>query len=351
VRSSRRTSRRHWKTGIKPDTAATISSEQQEKTYFSFCTLRVYIFNRAKVLGKNVKREGGQAGMIKDFDYFAPRTLIEALTVLDKHKDEYKIIAGGQSLLILMRQGLVAPENLIDIYGIPELKYLKSDVKKGLLIGALTTHRTIETSALIDSKFRALAEMEHRLASRQTRNRGTIGGNICHGDPAGDPAPVLMAFGASVKLANLKSERTVSMEDFSLDYFETALQPGEMLVEIQIPTPVAHSGAAHTKFNIIESDMATVGVAVWVSLDEDARCSDVRIALGAAAPKPMRAKQAEDVLKGKKITEALLRKAGQAAAEEAEPVSDISASEDYRRELVKVLVPRVAKEALARARA
>jgi carbon-monoxide dehydrogenase medium subunit len=289
--------------------------------------------------------------VIKDFEYFAPRTLKEALTLLDRHRDDYKIIAGGQSLLILMRQGLVAPESLIDIYGISELSYVKSDGKKGLRIGSLTTHRAIETSALIKSKFGVLAEMEHRLASRQTRNRGTIGGNICHGDPAGDPAPVLMALGANVKLASAEGERTVTMDDFSLDYFETALQPGEMLTEIQIPAPVARSGAAYTKFNIIESDMATVGVAVWASLDEDERCRDVRIALGAAAPKPMRAREAEAVLKGKKITKALLRKAGQAAAEEAEPVSDISASEDYRRELVKVLVPRVAEKALAEAKA
>ena len=161
--------------------------------------------------------------MIKDFDYFSPKTLKEALTLLDRYRDEYKIIAGGQSLLILMRQGLVAPENLIDIYGISELKYIKSDGKKGIRIGALTTHREVEKSELLNDGFRVLPEMEHRLASIQTRNRGTLAGNICHGDPAGDPAPVLMALGARLKLANVKRERTVSMEEFSIDYFETVL--------------------------------------------------------------------------------------------------------------------------------
>jgi aerobic carbon-monoxide dehydrogenase medium subunit len=287
--------------------------------------------------------------MIKDFKYLNPKTLKEALTMLDKHNDDYKIIAGGQSLLILMRQGLVAPEYLIDIYGIPELSYIKSDGKKGLKIGALTTHREIEKSGLVKGVFLVLAEMEHRLASIQTRNRGTIGGNICHGDPAGDPAPVLMALGARLKLSNVKRDRIVPVEDFSVDYFETLLEQGEMLTEIQLPALPALSGAAYTKFNIIESDMATVSVASWIAINKTGACQDVRIALGAAAAKPMRAKNAEAVLKGKKITDTLLKKAGDAASEEAEPVTDINASEDYRRDLIKVLVPRVTKEAISRA--
>ena len=141
------------------------------------------------------------------------------------------------------------------------------------------------------------------------------------------------------------------MDEFSIDYFETALKHGEILVEIQLPAPPPHTGAAYTKFNIIDSDMATVSVGSCVTLAADDTCSEIRIALGAAAPRPMRAKAAEALLKGKKITDALLKKAGQAASEEAEPVSDISASEEYRRELVKVLVARVTKEAMSRAKA
>ena len=289
--------------------------------------------------------------MIKDFEYFGPKTLKEALVLLDKYRDDYKIIAGGQSLLILMRQGLLTPENVIDIYGIKELDYIKSDGKKGLKIGALTTHREIEYSGLMQGSFKVLSEMEHLLSTPQTRNRGTIGGNISHGDPAGDPAPVLMALGANVKLASIDGERILNMEEFSIDYFETAMQHGEMLVEIQLPAPPPHTGAAYTKFNIIASDMATVSVGSCVTLAADDTCSEVRIALGAAAPRPMRAKAAEAILKGKKITDALLKKAGQAASEEAEPVSDISASEEYRRELVKVLTARVTKEAISRAKA
>jgi carbon-monoxide dehydrogenase medium subunit len=288
--------------------------------------------------------------MIRDFEYFAPKTLKEALPLLDKYRDEGKVIAGGQSLLILMRQGLVAPEYLIDIKGISELSYIKSDAKEGLRIGALTPHRAIEKSPVMKNGFAVLADMERRLASIQTRNWGTIGGNLCHGDPAGDPAPVLMALNATLRMASLGGERTVPAEDFTLDYFETALEPGELLTEIQVPVPPPHTGTAYTKFNIIESDLATVGVAVSITLgSSDGMCSDVRIGLGAVAPAPMRAKQAEEVLRGKKITDALLKEAGEIASTEAEPISDIQASEEYRRELVKVLVKRVGKEALAKA--
>lgn len=289
--------------------------------------------------------------MIKDFEYFAPKTLKEALTLLDKYRDECKIIAGGQSLLILMRQRLVTPEYLIDIKGISELNYITSDAKQGLKIGALATHRAIEKSAAMKNGFRVLGEMERRLASVQTRNWGTIGGNICHGDPAGDPVPVLIALKSTLKMASLKGERTMPVEDFTLDYFETALEPNELLTEIQVPLPLPHTGAAYTKFNIIESDAATVGVAVSLTLGSGSGiCEDVRIALGASAPTPIRAKKAEGVLHGNKITDNLLREAGVVASTEAEPISDIAASAEYRRELVRVLVARVGKEAFGRAK-
>jgi carbon-monoxide dehydrogenase medium subunit len=288
--------------------------------------------------------------MIKDFEHFAPKTLKEALTLLDKYQDDCKVICGGQSLLILMRQGLVAPKYMVDIKGLSELDYIKED-KDGLKIGALTTHRTIEKSAVIKKKYPVLVEMESRLASIQTRNWGTIGGNLCHGDPAGDPAVVLIALNATLTVTGSKGERSMPAEDFTLDYFEVALEPGELLTEIQIPPPPPRTGTVYTKFNIIESDLATVSVAVSMTLGSgNGVCQDVRIALGAAAPMAMRPKKAEALLKGKKITDALLAEAGEKAAAEAEPISDIQASEEYRRELVKVLVKRMGNEALARAK-
>jgi carbon-monoxide dehydrogenase medium subunit len=289
--------------------------------------------------------------MINDFEYVAPKTLHEALQLLDQYRDHYKIIAGGQSLLIMMRQGLIAPEVLIDIKGLSELDYIKSDNQKGLIIGALTTHRAIEKSPVIKTSFGVIAEMESRLASVQTRNWGSIGGNLCHGDPAGDLAPVLIALNATLTVAGMKGERNMLVEDFFLDYFETALEHGELLREIQIPALPPNTGVAYTKFNVIETEMATVGVAVSMTLaSKEGNCKDVRIVLGNAAPKPMRAKRAEEVLRGKKVTDSLLQEAGEIASTEGDPISDIHASAEYRQELIKVFVKRVAKEALSRAK-
>jgi len=289
--------------------------------------------------------------MINDFKYFAPKTLKEAFTLLDQYRDDYKVIAGGQSLLIMMRQGLIQPGHLIDIKGISELHYIQSDTQKGLRIGALTSHRTIEKSPVIKKSFGVIAEMEKRLASIQTRNWGSIGGNLCHGDPAGDPAPVLIALNATLTIASIKGERNLLVEDFFLNYFETALEYGELLTEIQIPAIPPNTGTAYIKFNVIESDMATVGVAVSITLSSKVgNCEDVRIALANVAPKPMRAKKAEELLRGKKITDNLLIKAGEMASTEVNPISDIHASVEYRQELTKVLVKRIGTEALSRAK-
>jgi len=288
--------------------------------------------------------------MINDFEYLAPKTLDEALAFLDKHQDECKVIAGGQSLLILMRHGLVAPAYLIDIKGVSGLSNIKFDQKEGLRIGALTTHRAVEKSLEIRQKYPVLSEMEQRLASIQTRNWGTIGGNLAHADPAGDPAPVLIALGAAVTMASTQGERTMPLEDFLLDYFETDLKPNELLTEIRVPPPAPHTGTVYSKFNVIESELGTVGVAVSITLSGgDRTCGDVRIALGGSGPRTLRAKGAEDVLRGKRITDDLLKAAGERAADEAEPISDINASEDYRKELLKVQVRRMAAEALSRA--
>lgn len=289
--------------------------------------------------------------MIRDFEYFTPETLAEAVALLDKFRDECKVIAGGQSLLGLMKQGLVAPKHLISLKGISALNYIHSDAKQGLKIGAMTTHRTIEKSPAMRNGFAVLADMERRLAPIQIRNWATIGGNLSLGDPALDPAPVLTALKATLKLAGVKGERTMPVEKFFLDYFKTALEPGELLTEIQVPAVPPHTGTAYAKFNLIQNDYATVGVAVSISLTpKSGTCDDVRIALGASAPRPMRAIKAEEVLRGKKATDSLLKEAGQVASGEAEPVSDIQASKEYRLDLIRILVARAGKEALEKAR-
>jgi carbon-monoxide dehydrogenase medium subunit len=289
--------------------------------------------------------------IIFDFEYFVPKTIEEALKLLSQYEEgECKVIAGGQSLIILMKQRLLMPKYLIDIKGISDLDYIKLDDKQGLKIGALATHRSIEKSPIIQNGFSVLAEMEQNISSVETRNWGTIGGNVSHGDPGGDPVPVLIALNAKLKMISLSGERTVDAEDFTFDYFETALRHDELLAEIQIPRIPPNTGVKFTKYSQIAGDYATASVAVLITLDKNEICDNVRIALGSVGIAPMRAKKAEEILKGKKISDDLLAEAGQIASEEASPTTDAEVSEEYKRELVKVLVKRVGREALARAK-
>jgi carbon-monoxide dehydrogenase medium subunit len=289
--------------------------------------------------------------MIADFEYFAPRTVKEALSLLAKYKDKAKIICGGQSMLVVMKQRLLTPEYVIDIKGISDLDYIKYDEKQGLRIGALTIHRAVEKSSVIQKHFRVLSEMEGNLATVQTRNWGTIGGNLCHGDPAGDPAAVFIALKARLKLAGSAGERTVDMEDFSKDYLEVALKPDEMLTEIQVPNPPPHTATAYEKLMVMKGDMGIVGAAVSLTLSgKDSLCKDARIALSNYSSIPVRAKKAEKELIGKTIDEGLLAKAGEIASKEASPPSDVHGSAEYRREMIKVFVRRVGLLTLEKAK-
>jgi len=289
--------------------------------------------------------------MIRDFNYLRASAVKEALDLLEQHKDDYKIICGGQSLLILMRQGLVAPEYLIDIKNVQELNYINFDRKNGLRIGATTTHRAVEKSPVIKKHYSVLVGMEENLASIQTRNWGTIGGNLAHGDPAGDPGPVFTALDATVKMANKERERTIPIEEFFIDYFETALEEGGLLLEVQIPVPPPKTATVYEKFNIIKNEQGIVSVAASITLDDDGlSCKDARIVLGAAAPAPKRAKEAEQMLRGQKLDEELLDKAGEKASEEADPVADIHATEAYRRSMIKALTGKMVKKAWEQAK-
>ena len=283
--------------------------------------------------------------MIHDFTYLKPGTLKEALSMLADHKDECKIICGGQSLLIIMRQGLLVTDYLIDIKGLDELNYITYDEKQGLRMGATTTHRTVEKSKLIKEKYPVLVAVEGKLASIQVRNWGTIGGNLAHGDSSGDLAPTLIALGATIKLSSAKGSRTIPLEEFYTGLFETALNKDELVVEVQVPFVRPRTATAYKKFNLIENDQGIVGVAATVEVDQSRVCKDARIVLSNAGVTPIVAKGAEKVLIGKKLNEALLAEAAEAVAKEADPVSDIHASEEFRRHLVKVLTKRIVKQA------
>jgi carbon-monoxide dehydrogenase medium subunit len=288
---------------------------------------------------------------MKDFEYMAPKTVREALSLLSQYQKETKIIAGGQSMLVIMRQGLLAPEYVIDIKALSELDYIEYDERNGLRIGALTTHRDIEKSPVIMKNFKVLSEMERNLATIQTRNWGTIGGNLCHGDPAGDPAPVFIVLNAKLKLVSQGQERLIEMEEFSKDMLEVDLKPGEMLSEIQIANPKPHTGIAQEKLMVMQGDAGIVGAAVSITLKSgNGICEDARIALSNAASVPLRAKEAEKRLIGKAITLPLLDEVGQVASQEADPPVDVHGSVEYRKEMIKVYVRRAAVKALERAK-
>jgi len=287
-----------------------------------------------------------------DFEYLAATTVEEALDMLSQHKDdEYRILAGGQSLNTAMKHRLIAPAFIIDIKNISELNYITFDEKQGLKIGAAATHRSLEKSPVVREKFPVLCEMEENVASVETRNWGTVAGDLCNADPAVDPGPPLIALDAKIKIASKGEERKVDAEAFAVDFFETVVQPGEMVTEIEIPALPPNSGAYFTKYSQIHGDYALASAAVLITLDsKKEKCMNARIGLGGVGTAPIRAIKAEEVLKGKKITDAVLAEAARVASEETSPISGIEASAEYKKELAGTLVKRVGKEALARAR-
>jgi carbon-monoxide dehydrogenase medium subunit len=309
---------------------------------------------REYIGSSNCKIKGVQAEMktiITNFEYLPAKTVEEALDLLSQHKDdECKIIAGGQSLITAMKHRLITPEYLIDIKGLSDLDYIEFDEKEGLKIGALTTHRSLEKSQIVRENYSVLCETEENVASVETRNWGTVVGDLCNADPAVDPAPPLIALDAKLKIASKGEERTVAAEEFAVDFFETVVQPDEMVTEIQVPVIPPNTGVYFTKYSQLLGDYALASVAVLITLDKKkAVCTNARIGLAAVSAAPIRAKKAEDVLKGKKITEALLAEAAEVVKTEINPITGIEGSEDYKRELAGTLLKRVGKVALERA--
>ena len=286
------------------------------------------------------------------FEYMPAKTVKEACELLSKYGEEAKILGGGQSLVNLMKQDFVRPSYIIDIKEISDLDYIRHDEKDGLRIGALTTHRSLETSTIVQDKFFMLAEMEHTLASVAVRNWGTLGGNLAHADPASDLAPTLMALGAEVTVTGSNAERVISLDDFFIGYFETALQPDELLTEIHVPNS-GQGGGIYSKFALRATDLAVVSVATHLIFDPDNsdQCKDARIVMGSVGPTPLRSKRGEDLLKGQTIDAALIEEAARLSAEDAQPTTDINGSEEYKREIVDVLVRRTLNEAKVRASA
>jgi len=288
---------------------------------------------------------------MKDFNYYAPKTVKEAVSTLAKLEGDGKIMCGGQSMLLLMKQNMLTPENVVDIKGVSELDYIKYDKGKGLAIGALTTHSDVEKSSVIKKNYPVLAEMEDNLAVVQTRNWGTIGGNACHGDPAADPPAVFIALNAKYRLVGPEGERIVDAEDFYKDYLEVDIAHDELLCEVQVPVIAANTGLAHGKLMAQKGDMGVVGAAALVTIDPSTGvCRDARIVLTNVASTPFRARSSEKVLIGKVIDEKLLEEAGKIASEEVNPPADVHGSEEYRKDMARIFLKRVTAQALERAK-
>jgi aerobic carbon-monoxide dehydrogenase medium subunit len=283
------------------------------------------------------------------FEYLRPKTIPEAITLLQQHGDDAKILSGGQSLIPMMKLRIARPAYLIDINRISGLSYIKEE--GGLLkIGGLTREAELEASPLVRSKYPILIDTTHVIADPQVRNLATVAGNLAHGDPANDHPATMIALGAQVVATGSGGERIIPIEEFFLSLFSTALQAGEILTEIRIPEPPARSGGAYFKLERKVGDFATAAVAAQVTLDAGSAIQKVGVALTNVGPTPIKARKAEDFLRGKKLDEANIRQAAQLAADEAQPSSDLRGPAEYKKGLVKELAKRALTRAGERAR-
>jgi carbon-monoxide dehydrogenase medium subunit len=282
------------------------------------------------------------------FDYQEPTTLKKAFHLMEKHGDDARVIAGGTSLIIMMRQRLLMPKLLISLSRIPKFDKITFKPRDGLRIGAGARHRDIELSPVVRKHYPLLYETFRRVAQPRIRNMGTVGGNLAAGDPLTDPGASLIALDAEVTLTSSKGQRTLPLDEFFVDYYQTALDPGELLTEIHVPPPT-RPGWSHIKFTPRSmEDFATVGVAVTLKANNGA-CEDIRLGLNSVGSTIVHAKEAEKVLRGKPITDQALREMGEVASTECDPTDDNRGSAEYKLEMVKVLVRRAAQEALQRA--
>src|SRR4029077_3418196 len=258
-----------------------------------------------------------------------------------------KVLAGGQSLVPLMKLRLASPANLVDIGRIRGLSYVRK-TKDHLFIGSMTTHHEVAASSVINKRLRTLSEAAGHIGDRQVRNRGTVGGAICHADPAGDIPAAMLALDAEFKVAGPSKRRAIEAKDFFEDMFTTSIRENEILTEVKVPLLPARSGGAYLKLERGTSDLATVGVAAVVTLDSSGAFEDARIGLAGVASTPIRATKAERALKGRKPSDDLVAEAGEKASEMSNPVSDIRGSSEYKREMVKVYVGRAIRQSLGR---
>jgi aerobic carbon-monoxide dehydrogenase medium subunit len=288
---------------------------------------------------------------VRNFDYLEPATVAEACALLKQHRGEAKVFAGGSHLTILMKQGLYNPKALVNIKKISEIKGIKYDAEEGLSIGALVTHREIETSALVREKFPVLCDAEREVANIRVRNMGTVGGNLASGEPLTDLSQIFIALDGEAKITGPDGHRAIPIEELFLDFYTTSLAEDEILTQVLVPPLPPRSGVEYIRFSSSSVvDKPSAGVAVRLTLENSGETiQTARIVLGCVGATPARARKAEALITGKQLTPQLAEEAGSAASQECSPTSDLRGSEPYKRAIVRTLVKRAAAKAYERA--
>jgi len=280
------------------------------------------------------------------FTYFEPADLAETLTLLKNYGEEARIIAGGQSLLILLRQGLIRPQVLISLHRIPALREIKFEERQ-VSLGAMATQWQISSDDRIRSALPALAEAASKVGSIHVQNLGTVGGNISHAEPNGDSAPALISLGACVLAASHRGERTIPLDHFFRGPFENALEPDDMVARLHVPLPIDGASSVYVKHVQRAVDRATVGIGVQLTIDAAGVCADARIGVGGAAPSPFRAVRAEAVLRGEKISDGLMDAVAAEVSSMCDPLADSHGPAEYKRKMAGVFVKRALRALLA----
>ena len=275
------------------------------------------------------------------FSLVEPESLSEAVDAVARLDGEARLVAGGTALVPMIRLGLVKPDRLVSLQRVPVLAEIRKDGPT-LELGAMVTHADIERSRAVRDGWPLLREAVRRVATPAIRTSGTIGGNLAYAEAASDPAPALMCHDAEVLVAGPRGSRTVPISRFFRGFYEAALEPGEIVTAVRVPPPPVGARGSYIKFTSRSAeDKPLVGVAALITLDSSGRCTDIRIALGGAAPTPIRAAAAERTVRGEALSDAVARAAAEAAAREAEPLSDLMGSAEYRREMIRVWVRRL----------
>ncbi|MBX8637874.1 MAG: xanthine dehydrogenase family protein subunit M [Thermoplasmata archaeon] len=286
----------------------------------------------------------------EEFEYVSPRNMKSLLGFLKLHGAESKILAGGMSLIPIMKMRFARPKYLVDINRLKNLSYIKFS-GDSVLIGALTRHHDIESSSQIRKKLQIMSETASQIGDPQVRNRGTIGGSLAHADPAGDWGATVLALRGRLEILSASGSRKVDSDSFFLDTFTTAVKPDEILAEIQITVPKGRNGGAYVKFERRSGDFAIVGAGTHLALDENGICTYAGIGLTAVGNVSLRAKESEEILLGKKPDDGIVEKAARAAAEAADPSSDLlRGSAEFRKEMTAVHAKKAIQSAISRAR-